>query len=205
MGLERVTAVIQGKRRTTTPTCHADPRRHRRPRRPRYRATLDDPSDVPCASSRIYLRAMTFSRDGVMPSTDWRGYVLRKIMRRARCGNGKNLGFREPVLHELVDGPSCARWVPRTRELTASRDAIARVVRSGRSGFDAVLTAVLPRPRRRSIARSRIRHGDVGRRGVSASTTRSARPLGSSWRTSQEAEDSQSIGRDTTARWKASA
>ena len=109
-----------------------------------------------------HLRAMTFLiADGVVPSNEWRGYVLRKIMRRA-MRHGKKLGFAEPVLH--TSSTSSSREMGDAYpELRASRDAIVRVVRSEEERFDAVLTAGLPRLEEvldRAAAGERVVPGD---------------------------------------------
>jgi alanyl-tRNA synthetase len=145
MGLERVTAVIQGKLSNYdtdlfTPILNAIGRRARRP----YGATLDEPADVSMRVIADHLRAMTFLiADGVVPSNEWRGYVLRKIMRRA-MRHGKKLGFTDPVLHELVD-VLVEEMGGAYPELKSGRDVIVRVVRSEEERFDAVLTSGLPK------------------------------------------------------------
>src|SRR3954471_49040 len=145
MGLERITAVIQGKLSNYdtdlfTPILTAIGGRAGR----QYGASLDDPADVSMRVIADHLRAMTFLiGDGVVPSNEWRGYVLRKIMRRA-MRHGKKLGIAEPFLHALVDvivGEMGTAYA----ELRSGRDAIVQVVRSEEDRFDAVLTAGLPR------------------------------------------------------------
>ncbi len=145
MGLERVTAVIQDRLSNYdtdlfTPILDAIGRRAGR----RYGAAVADPPDVSMRVIADHLRAMTFLiGDGVVPSNEWRGYVLRKIMRRA-MRHGKKLGFTEPVLHEFVD-VIAAEMGDAYPELRSGREAIVRVVRSEEERFDAVLTAGLPR------------------------------------------------------------
>ena len=98
-------------------------------------------------SSRVvadHLRAMTFLiADGVLPSNEWRGYVLRKIMRRA-MRHGKRLGATAPFLHRLVD-VLVAQMGDAYPELREGRDTIVRVIRAEEDRFDVVLSAGLPK------------------------------------------------------------
>jgi alanyl-tRNA synthetase len=91
-----------------------------------------------------HVRAMTFLiGDGVMPSNEWRGYVLRKIMRRA-MRHGRRLGLTSPFLHELVPVVT-SEMGGVYPELVSGRDSIVRTVRSEEERFEAVLTSGLPK------------------------------------------------------------
>jgi len=143
MGLERVTAVIQGKLSNYdtdlfTPILRALEERTGRG----YGA--EPAADVSMRVVADHLRATTFLiADGVVPSNEWRGYVLRKIMRRA-MRHGKKLGFTEPFLHGLVD-VVVGEMADAYPELRQNRDTVVQVVRSEEERFDAVLTGGLPR------------------------------------------------------------
>ena len=149
MGLERIVAVIQGKVSNYdtdlfAPLLRALGDQTGRVYGPHTPKTSPGPDDVSMRVVADHLRAMTFLiADGVMPSNEWRGYVLRKIMRRA-MRHGKKLGMTGPFLHQLVDvlARDMGAAYP---ELLASRDTIVQVVRSEEERFEAVLNDGLPR------------------------------------------------------------
>ena len=91
-----------------------------------------------------HMRAMTFLiADGVLPSNEWRGYVLRKIMRRA-MRHGKKLGLTDPFLYRLVDVlvDQMGEAYP---ELRTGRHSIVQIVHGEEERFDAVLNRGLPK------------------------------------------------------------
>ena len=101
-------------------------------------------SDVSMRVIADHMRAMTFLiADGVLPSNEWRGYVLRKIMRRA-MRHGKKLMMTEPFLHNLVD-VLVDQMGSAYPELRTGRASIVGIVRNEEERFDAVLNDGLPR------------------------------------------------------------
>ena len=144
MGLERVTAVLQKKESNYDtdifmPILTEIGRLSRRT----YGGAMG-PSDVSMRVVADHIRATTFLiADGVIPSNEWRGYVLRKIMRRA-MRHGKHLGFTEPFMHSLV------RILDREMgdaypEVRRNREMIEKTILAEENRFETVLTEGLPR------------------------------------------------------------
>ena len=99
MGLERIGALLQGKHDnydTDLMRALIEASAH---------ATSSDPDGPGKTHHRViadHLRSTSFLiADGVMPSNDGRGYVLRRIMRRA-MRHAHMLGAKDPVMHRLV-------------------------------------------------------------------------------------------------------
>jgi alanyl-tRNA synthetase len=91
-----------------------------------------------------HIRSTTFLiADGVIPSNEWRGYVLRKIMRRA-MRHGKHLGFEGPFLHGLV-GVLDVEMGDAYPELRRNREMVEKTILAEENRFDAVLEEGLPR------------------------------------------------------------
>ena len=85
--------------------------------------------------------AMFMISDGVIPSNEGRGYVLRRIIRRA-CRHGKLLGINHPFLVDTVTvsiGESCGAYP----ELSEKKDYILKVIALEEERFDATVDAGL--------------------------------------------------------------
>ena len=149
MGLERIVAVLQDTLSNYdtdlfTPLLRGIGEATGTGYGPLGNASATAASDTSMRVVADHLRAMTFLiADGVLPSNEWRGYVLRKIMRRA-MRHGKKLGMSEPFLHQLVD-IVVAEMRDAYPELQSARDSVVQIVQHEEERFDAVLNDGLPR------------------------------------------------------------
>src|ERR1700758_2302450 len=135
MGLERIAAVLQGVHDNYDIDLF----------RALIRASADltgvDPDGPQRASHRViadHLRASAFLvADGVLPSNEARGYVLRRIMRRA-MRHAQLLGAKDPLMWRLV--PALAREMGQAYpELIRAEALIAETLKLEETRFRSTL------------------------------------------------------------------
>ena len=142
MGLERLTAVAQGRLSNYdsdlfTPLLAAIGRRAGA----EYGAM--EQADRSMRVIADHLRAITFlMADGVLPSNEGRGYVLRRILRRA-ARHGRLLGITEPFLHELT-ATVVDQMGEAYHELRPAAGTVAEATRGEEERFIATLDQGLP-------------------------------------------------------------
>jgi alanyl-tRNA synthetase len=135
MGLERFAAILQGKHDNyDTDTLRALILAS-------AEATGQEPDGAWRSSHRVvadHLRAGTFlMADGVLPSNEGRGYVLRRILRRA-MRHAHLMGAREPLLHRLV--PALTRQMGAAYpEILAAEALVTETFRLEETRFRALL------------------------------------------------------------------
>ena len=126
MGLERAAAILQGKRNLyetdlfwpiVEKVCQLTGKTY----------GVDRDADYALRVVAEHSRAVAFLiADGVVPGNEGRGYVLRRIIRRA-IRYGRRLGLEEPFFTEVAES-AVRRFQHVYPELSANRDFIMRVV-----------------------------------------------------------------------------
>jgi alanyl-tRNA synthetase len=135
MGLERMTAVLQG----THDNYNID----------HFKKIISASSDITkapinkktIASHRVisdHLRASSFLiAEGILPSNEGRGYVLRRIMRRG-MRHAHTLGSKNPVFHRLFD-TLLSEMKTSYPELNTGKDLIIETLKNEEEKFSSLL------------------------------------------------------------------
>ena len=91
-------------------------------------------SDVSLRIITDHIRSATFMIcDGVLPSNEGRGYVLRRLLRRA-ARHGKLLGVNEPFLYKILD-TVIHENEGEYKDLRQKQDYITKVIRTEEENF----------------------------------------------------------------------
>ena len=135
MGLERVTSVIQGKASNYDTDLFMPLIREME--RMSGRA-YEGQAAIAMRVIADHLRTLAFAiGDGVLPSNDGRGYVLRRLLRRA-VRYGRKLGFTKPFMAPLL--PTLEAMMGKAfPELVAHRAEIARAIQAEEESFSVTL------------------------------------------------------------------
>jgi len=142
MGLERLAAVAQGVYSNYDSDVFA-PLLSAVATRAGVRYGEQDQSDRSMRVVADHLRAITFlMADGVLPSNEGRGYVLRRILRRA-ARHGRLLGIVEPFLFELTSAV-VTQMGGVYSEVRSAAATIAEATRGEEERFIATLDQGLP-------------------------------------------------------------
>jgi len=134
MGLERIAAVMQGVHSNYDIDLF----------RNLIKAAIDvtgarDPASPSLRVIADHIRAAGFLiTDGVLPGNEGRGYVLRRIIRRA-LRHGYELGVQEPFFHRLVQ-PLQREMGKAFPELTAAASHVERVLKTEEERFAETLS-----------------------------------------------------------------
>jgi len=131
LGLERIVSIIQDKR-SNYDTDSFSPiiselekitrKKYKGDNQPAFRVIAD------------HLRALCFSiADGVMPSNEGRGYVIRRLLRRA-ARFGRTLGMEKPFIHTLA-APLSEMMGEIFPELIEKQEYIEKVIKSEELNF----------------------------------------------------------------------
>ncbi len=138
MGFERICAVLQGKKSNYDTDVF----------QPYFSAisrigpklSYGGAPDVDIAMRVVadHVRTLTAAiADGALPGNEGRGYVLRRLLRRA-CRYGRNLGFKEPFLYQLA-GTVAEQMGSIFPEMKDRLELVQKVIRAEEESFNVTL------------------------------------------------------------------
>ena len=139
MGLERLVSVVQETKTNFETDLFMPIIRATEQMSAGKRYGVDKTADISFKVIADHARAVTFAiGDGALPSNEGRGYVLRRLIRRATV-HGKKLGINEAFLYKLVPivGEIMESYYP---EVLAQKDYIAKIIKSEEDRFNNTLT-----------------------------------------------------------------
>ena len=146
MGFERVCAVLQNKKSNYDtdvflPIISKISEITKQPYNGNLQSSIDNRQSEIDVSMRViadHVRTLTFAiGDGALPSNEGRGYVLRRILRRA-ARFGRNLGMHEPFIFQLV--PVLVETMNYIfPEIKTNQDHIQKVIKGEEESFNATL------------------------------------------------------------------
>jgi alanyl-tRNA synthetase len=139
MGFERITRILQGKDSNYDtdvwmPIFAAiEQQTGARP----YRGKLEDHTDIAYRVIADHIRCLTMAiTDGARPSNEGRGYVLRRILRRAVRHAHQTLNVKGPLLHRLVSSVvQSLGGGDAFPELTKDPHRVAEIIREEEEAF----------------------------------------------------------------------
>jgi alanyl-tRNA synthetase len=138
MGLERLAAVVQGQPSNYNSDLLMSIIEHVSKITGKQH-NQNPETDVSLRVIADHARASTFLiNDGVLPSNEGRGYVLRRIMRRA-LRHGKLLEQKEPFFHYITEDV-IAKFQDVYPDLSVNHDFIQKVVTNEEDNFNTTLT-----------------------------------------------------------------
>ena len=127
MGLERIACIVQGVesifdidiiKPILDDVCEITGTKYRK----------DEKTDMSIRIITDHIRSISFMiGDGILPSNEGRGYILRRLLRRA-ARHGKLLGVHEAFLYRLVDRVS-ENYGEAYNELVEKQDYIKKIIR----------------------------------------------------------------------------
>ncbi len=141
MGLERITAVMQGKT-TVYDTDFFTPLIQKVARLANYKYGTDSAADNATRIIAEHSRGIAFLiADGVLPANEGRGYVLRRLLRRASLF-GRRIGLDKPFLKETAR-TTIEKMGHIYPELLKQQDFIFRVIEREETRFSETLSTGL--------------------------------------------------------------